>query len=691
MKTKKYIKSIDRDNADIEIENGEFVKMGPFINEATGKWHSKNPNMPGGIPYKSNGDFETIIVSNSKDMPVTDEGLLKMYGAEKEKGKVTYADLMRKKKLSTHKDIAILFDPFSTEDEKRTALYNVYNKNDKANMLIAAQELSKGKLPPLSTIGSIRKRGINPDEIIPVNEMGGINPEQIIPTGMQSYEDMMPQEAPRMKRGGKKYGYGGPVDDFDLFNQIKANLNLPEEYKNKSNSELLGDYGQQLIDIYNHFTDNPRELDKLYNDWKGSQSVKDNNFDISKDKFLKQYILWLYSKQAFKTTGEGGKDWSGKQAGSKSLSGQELNKRNAKASGYSETFGDFAGLSRENLANNIKFYQTMDVAMNRYAKDYSGDDISITTNDYSTEDDASAAGLESSTEQSGRQGVSIIDGFFGQRTADFLPYITQKKKDGQEENNPMDIEHVQEYNPPYDDRWFIQDLNNLRFARRNLANVYKSPQMLPEYQAVGMQPHYHDYRNLAYQAASNAASVASAAGMTSDPTARVAMANSLADRVNTATANALSQEQNQNVRIANQFEGSNAQIANNLAAQRASLAKKYFDEGVINEQQYRNSLTKANEEITKTLNKGLSNVQVRELLRKNNYTLTPDGRIIYTGDDKDIEPQVARKDDTLSLIDTLMGFPYNIPADKAAQIVLDSKKSVSGRTNLNDLAKYYGQ
>lgn len=678
MAVKKTIKSVDRQDAEIEIEDGEAVKRGVDIRMAKGAKHNPNLFLPGGIPYAVDNDKNTFVFSDT--LKTKDKDFIELMNKKPKKGGYTYAELM--KNLTTYDDIAMLMDPYSSDMEKETAMMNIYNKNDKANLIAAKQELDKGKLPPSFSVNAMKKRNINPEDLIPVCMLNPMDVEQEIDIPKFTFS------------GQKRFGYGGPVDEFSLFDKIKNNLNLSEEDKAKTHSQLLGEYGQQLIDIYNHFKDNPQELDKLYNSWSNNKTVKDKNIgqNISKDKFLDQYILWLYSKQAFKTTGEGGKDWSGAQEGSRSLSGKELQKRNASKSGYAETFGDFAGIDKDSLSDNITIYQTMDQAMNDYAKDFSGDNISITTNDYSSEDPNSDAGYASSTEQSGRKGVSVADGIFGQRTADFLPYIVKKEQPAAEqEKTPLDVDHIKETPEIYDDRFFVQDLNNLGLALRNRMNIRTPHYMLPDYDSVGVTPHYVDYRNLAYQAAANADTIGSAVGMSADPNARAAMMYSLADRTNTATANALSQEQNQNVNIANEFELRNAQIANQNKAMRTNAAKRYFDETEIGQQQKQNSITKANEELTKTYNQGLTNRQIRELLRKQNFTLTPDGKVLYTGDTDDVDPQ-AKIDQMEQTIEMLKTKYHLDPKDFAKEIISYYTKQPSqrsgGRINLEDLARY---
>jgi hypothetical protein len=699
MNTKKYITSVDRDQADIEIEDGEFVINKYGITEAKGRKHSNNVLTPGGIPYKID-DGETFIVSDK--LKVKDPEIAEMFNTKMKKGGVTYADMMRGAKLDTYKDIAMLMDPFSTDLEKNTAILNLNNKNKKANIIVALQELQKGGVPTDAASETLQSMNITPEELVPLeSEQLPVEPpmqmqeapQEAIPPLEEPVMEAPEQPAGRYGLNIKKYGYGGTVDDFELFNKIKGALNLPESDRNKTNSQLLGDYGEQLIGIYNHFKDNPEELDKLYDIWSKNSTVGQRKFteNISKDKFLDQYILWLYSKQAFKTTGEGGQDWSGKQSGSKSQSGQELNKRNAKDSGYQEAFADFAGINRNGMKDNITLYQTMDQAINDYAKGFNSDDISISTNDYLPEDASSNAGYASSTGQAGRQGVSIADGFYGQRTSDFLPYIVKKqKKEKEGKTEPKVYDHYTETEDPYDPRFFQQDLNNLAFAVRNRMNIRKPHYRLSDVRLSGVDPHYVDYRQQAYQAASDADMLASASGMTANPQARAAMYYALADETNKAVANALTQEQNTNMQTANQFELANSEIANKEAVANADIYKKYFDETEIGRQQYQNAINKANEQIVKTWNQGLTNRQMRELLRKQNYTMTPDGRVVFTGEKQKLAPK-AMADQFKTMYTTLVEDYHFDPKDVSKELInyyIKQKTGQSNRLNLEDLARY---
>lgn len=139
----KTLKGVDRSQANIEAEGGEYAVVPgeggvPESYKIVGPSHSK-----GGVPLNLAQD--SFIFSDTKDMRIKDKELLKEFGvslSKKDKKGKTPADIAKKYDLNEYKKI--LLDPNSDHIERETAEKMIENYNMKLGKLALVQEAKKG-------------------------------------------------------------------------------------------------------------------------------------------------------------------------------------------------------------------------------------------------------------------------------------------------------------------------------------------------------------------------------------------------------------------------------------------------------------------------------------------------------------------------------------------------------------------
>lgn len=188
--------------------------------------------------------------------------------------------------------------------------------------------------------------------------------------------------------------------------------------------------------------------------------------------------------------------------------------------------------------------------------------------------------------------------------------------------------------------WWTQD--KINFAA-SIGDRYNLKKYMPTYvgtDAVLPNATFYDpTRQLAAnQEAANAQNMMSA--MYAGPQRFRAVGSNIQGQGATNAANILAQVQNQNVGVANQFEGMRSEILNNQALRNAVAKKTYLDELATVNQQYDNSKAAANQNVRNNLLSGMSNAQRTYWMNKftsQQFNLNPtNGQITYGEGRKDL-------------------------------------------------------
>jgi hypothetical protein len=180
--------------------------------------------------------------------------------------------------------------------------------------------------------------------------------------------------------------------------------------------------------------------------------------------------------------------------------------------------------------------------------------------------------------------------------------------------------------------WWAQDKINFGASLANRYNLRKYMPTLVGTNAVVPNPTFFDTtRQLAAnQEAANSQNMMSA--FFAGPQRFRAVGSNIQGQAATNAANILGQEQQQNVGVANQFEGMRTQILNNEALQNAVARKTYFDELATVNQQFDNSKAMANHNLLANLQSGITNAQKTGWINKMNpyYSINPaNGRLFF--------------------------------------------------------------
>jgi len=208
-----------------------------------------------------------------------------------------------------------------------------------------------------------------------------------------------------------------------------------------------------------------------------------------------------------------------------------------------------------------------------------------------------------------------------------------------EEFDPSTCNCVKDPEPP---EWWLQDTVNTMGAASDLASVKKympwearvdleepRPTFLDPTRELGAQS---EQANIASQAS---ASFAGAQGLG---------ARNAATQGNAAAqaANTLSNINNQNVNIANQFEGTQVGIRNQESMLNQQMANRVYDKNTIANQQFDNAKLQGRQNLRNAYNTAVTNKWKTDALNQMypNYQTRPGvgGRVIYTPTDKKLDP-----------------------------------------------------
>ena len=166
LKMNKSISGVDREEANIEAEGGEYAVVPgeggiPESYKINGPRHNA-----GGVPLNLAPD--SFIFSDTKDMKIKDKEILAEFGVSvPKKGKVkakTPADLAKNYDLNKYKEI--LMDPNSDMRERETAELMIENYNMKLGKLALVQESKKGFPQGANEIAMpyLQKMGQDPEQ-----------------------------------------------------------------------------------------------------------------------------------------------------------------------------------------------------------------------------------------------------------------------------------------------------------------------------------------------------------------------------------------------------------------------------------------------------------------------------------------------------------------------------------------------
>ncbi len=626
----KTLTAVPREEANLEAEGEETVignldgSMMPSFKTIKGPRHSS-----GGVPLKLPED--SFIFSDTKEMKINDPVILKMFNKPVKKGGYTPAELS--KKFDIQKYRKILQDPDTDKIDRKTAELMIKNAVLKLGALALAQESKKAFPQGIPEIAKpyMEANGIKEEDLIPqeyqeenegmmheqgenpmMEQMEGMNeaPMQMpngqpvaMPEEMEQMSPEMMQEAPMamygMNMGGfyPEYAFGGLYEAQDGVSTSGRALTPAElEERRKKQTEIRKQKGTQCPPGYVKLADGTCA--------KGS---------VSQGETAKSSL-----GQGKSGTGAPNEAWNKLMCSelSRGVTPAELaSQGHGTVSGLTSKFGDCIKKGQEATSTGkeeVDFLQLEDQPV-------------VEEDQYKCECKDSKG----------------------------MVYDPGKNEDGSckdcEETIPGQAPTAGIKAPVKNPaKWWLQDTINTMGAFGDLARIQKQMPWEGRVDLEEPRPTFLDpTRELAAQ--SEQANIASqAAAQFAGPQALNARLSQIQGQGAKAAADTLSNINNQNVNIANQFEGQQVGVRNQENMLNQQMANRVFDKNVIANQQFQNAKTAGRANLRQGYSAALTNKAKTDALNQMypNYQVDPStgGMVNYTPTDKKLTPGEKEQD-----------------------------------------------
>jgi hypothetical protein len=649
MKVNKSLTAVPREDANLEAEGGETV-MGnidgsniPSFYTIQGPRHAQ-----GGVPLNLPDD--SFIFSDTKSMKITEPSLLKMFGLSNKKGGYTPAEMSKKYDINKYRQI--LQDPETDKIARKTAEIMIKNAVMKLGALALAQESKKGFPQGIPEIAKpyMEANNIPEEELIPQEEQPqqpmpqdqmslgeeGVGPGQEMPMNMPNGEPVaMPEEMPEaspeqmMEPPMAMYGmsmpyaqYGGiPMADYGMTmggfefpyhpDEMAYGGSLPKAApgaitpyeKAKTKKGNVTPTGKQ-----NKYSDRKQKLEDYLVQWEGAiPGIK----DMTEGQAQKAIYQWSLKnnpdaiRNMWKTYGLTAK-------GMKSSALKKLSKD-----------GQFT----EDMLKDQKILEQLEDA---YVDNLFGirqlDPLAEKKQDVVTTTPATKKKCEC-TDEDGNVTTFEIDKDEECVCGEDEVVTAEDKGYGMQQ--------------PRQAKWWLQDTINTMGAFGDRMGIKKYMPWEARVKLEEPRPTFLDpTRELAAQ--SEQANIASqATAQFAGPQALGARLAAIQGQGAASAANTLSNINNQNVNIANQFEGQQTGIRNQEQLMNQQMANRLFDKNTIANQQFDNAKALANSNLRQYYNTALTNKAKTDALNQMypNYQVDPStgGMVAYTPTDKTLD------------------------------------------------------
>ena len=642
MKVNRSLTAVPREDANLEAEGGETV-MGnidgsniPSFYTIQGPRHAN-----GGVPLNLPDD--SFIFSDTKSMKISDPTLLKMFGLSNKKGGYTPAEMSKKYDINKYRQI--LQDPDTDKIARKTAEIMIKNAVMKLGALALAQEGKKGFPQGIPEIAKpyMEANGIPEEDLVPKEEVPqqqapadqmsqgeeGVGPAQEMPMNMPDGEPIaMPEEMPEaspeqmMQPPMAMYGmsmpyaqYGGmPMADYGMTMGGFDFPYYPDEmaYGGVPRYDKGGGKKRQMTEA---------ELEERRKKAKDIKKIKGK-------KCPEGYVLQNgYCVKGSITEGEAAKSSLGK------AKGRGTGVRNPE---WEKTIcAELSkGVSPEVLAANG--HGTADGIRKRFASCIKKGEEAIKNT--SEEFDVLQLEEEPSTSSNTKKKCECTDPETGETTI-FEIENDEECVCGDDEITTEGGQYAQQ---PRNPKWWLQDTVNTMGAFGELMGTKKYMPWEARVDLEEPRPTFLDpTRELAAQ--SEQANIASqAAAQFAGPQALGARLAAIQGQGAASAANTLSNINNQNVNIANQFEANQVGVRNQEQMLNQQMANRVFDKNTIANQQFDNAIKAGRANLRNAYNTALTNRAKTDAMNQMypNYQVDPStgGMVAYTPTDKTLDP-----------------------------------------------------
>lgn len=619
----KTLTAVPRSAANLEAEGGETVvgnldgsKM-PSFKTIKGPRHSN-----GGVPLLLPED--SFIFSDTKSMKISDPRLLNMFGVKPQKGGYTPADLSKKYDINNYRKI--LQDPNSDKIARTTAEIMIKNYIMKLGALALAQE-SKKAFPqgiPLIARPYMEAMGLQDQDLIP--ELAMQEEQQMPMQEAEEVEEEFPQTMPdgqpiaqpqptpqQMPDPGMQpmaqYGMSMGGYDMPFYDLPEAEYGMPMGTGMSQN--YMGNRKKMYQDGGNTRDMTSAELEERRKKAENIRKVKGTNCPPG-------YVKLSDGTCAKGTITSGG--------GASSSLGKAVAGSGAPNAAWKKTICDqlSKGVTVQQLADDGHGTVAGLTAMFQDCIK-KGEEVSKTL-----KEDVDLLQLEQDKVEDcpckDKDG-NVIPGKFAQKDkdgkckpcleectctkSDKSTYTVGKDANGDclkcSEETTEEGETIEATPPVREAEWWLQDTVNAAGAFGDLMGIRKRMPWEARVDLEEPRPTFLDpTRELAAQS-EQANIAAQASAQFAGPQALGARLSAIQGKGAAAAADTLSRINNQNVGIANQFEGQQVGIRNQEQMLNQQMANRVYDKNVIADQQFQNAKRQGRANMAQAYNTAVTN------------------------------------------------------------------------------------
>ena len=600
MKVSKSLTAVPREEANLEAEGGETV-MGNIDGSGMPSFYDiKGPrHINGGVPLSLPDD--SFIFSDTKSMIIKDPTILKMFNVKGNKG-YTPAELSKKYDINKYR--ALLQDPNSDKLTKKTAEMMIKNAVMKLGALALAQESKKG-FP----------QGI-PEMAKPYMEAMGIPEEELVPQEKQQ-QPQVAQQRPQEQQAPEQMPDGQPI----------------------AQPQPMAQYGMNMGGYDMPFYDDPNEMayGGMVRYDGGGEKVKGKTGDIEASKVDK------LPGKGTKTKTIGGKDAEiVYEAGAERTWKKEPYRGKGSGNPYNAA-------ATQSLCDRLMKGATIDDLVPQFGTKAGLTKLlahCIPQAEEKFKEKETAVYVEPVTEINEETGEVEQKCYCPDENGN---EVETPMVDGKCECEKTIAENVQgAIEQPYenDEGWYPQDIANLYGSLGAMWSRRKGQPWSPRVDLEEPRPRYIDpTRGLGAQ--SEQANIASqAAAQYAGPQALNARLAAIQGQGAQQAADLLSNTNNQNVNIFDNFEGQQVGIRNQEQMLNQQLADKEYDEVELANQNFANTRLADKAQALNLYNTGITNEGNRINLNQMypDYAINRKGRLIARPPMKTTNPEEETQD-----------------------------------------------
>lgn len=642
IKVAKTMSAVPREEANLEAEGGETVvgnidgSMMPSFYTIKGPRHTH-----GGVPLNLPDD--SFIFSDTKSMKITDPYLLKMFNMSAVKGGYTPAQMSKKFDINKYRQI--LQDTNSDAISRKTAEMMIKNYTMKLGALALAQESKKG-FP----------QGI-PEIAKPYMEANKISEEQFIP------KEEQPQPEEQISLGEEAEG---PSEEMPMNMPNGEPIAQPQEMSEEMGAPPMAMYGMSMGGYDMPFYNDPNEMEyggMVYQNGGGKTALTKEQLKEKAKRDAAKKVSKV--EEGYEDIGDGyyAKGTINKNAGEKKKF-KDIKRTKPYVKPTKEVEQRYLdGVCQRMKTGDLQNYTAAELAGKFFDKSLVSKMQACETKTGTEEEEIHVVRLEDEPEVTPEKKCQCPDPMDETKWVD-----VECPEDGSEPVCGEDMvvtDQVTGAPPRQNPKWWLQDTVNTMGAFGNLMGLKKYMPWEARVDLEEPRPTFLDpTRELAAQ--SEQANIASdAAAQFAGPQALNARLSAIQGQGASQAANTLSNINNQNVNVANQFEGQQVGIRNQEQMMNQQMANRVYDKNVIANEQFNNSKRQGRANMRQAYNTALTNRGKTDALNQMypNYQVDPStgGIVNYTPTDKTVDPGADEQEMT-EYVNSISGYDPKIQA-----------------------------